>query len=110
MAAVVRAPARARGHAELPVAVVAVGGDAAGGLALHAGVLGVEDEVDDTGERVGAVRGRYAAVDDVDAADELLRQFGDIDHTGDDAADGALAVEQHQRAVGAETAQVDAVD
>ena len=58
----------------------------------------VGDEVDDTADRIGAVRGRCAARHDVHPLDQQLRELADVGNTGHVRADHALAVEQRQRA------------
>ena len=76
---------------------------------LHALQTGLGDDVDHAGDRVRAVDGRRAVLEHLDALDH-----GDRDHVQVDGAvgagtavDDAAAVEQHQGAVDAQTAQID---
>ena len=77
--------------------------------ALDPADLVFEDEVGHAGHGVGAVGGRGAAGDHLEAVDQQGR-----DHVGVDAVAGvvrhhAAAIDQHQGAVGAEAAQVGVV-
>src|SRR3546814_12206937 len=89
---------------------VAIGGDAIFGRSLDPRLFLVEDEVDDTRHGVGAIGGRRAAGDDLDALDQPLRKSVHVDEPGHRRSDRTLAVEQHERARGAERAQVERVD
>jgi hypothetical protein len=93
------------GDAELVAIAVAVGGDAGVGFDLQAGELLVDDEVHDAGHGVRAVDRRGAARDDVDARDQHLRDRVDVDGAVGVGRRQAMAVHQHQRALGAEAAQ-----
>src|SRR4029077_7868762 len=73
----------------------------------------LEDEIDDAGDCFGAVHRRRTAGDDIDALDEVGRNHIDVDHacgTGRVARDEASTIDEHQRPVVAEVAQVDRVD
>src|SRR5690606_34398233 len=73
---------------------------------LHAVVVGAGDDVDHARHRVGAVHGGRAVLQHLDALDHRRRNGGDVLHAcGGDTE--ALAVDQHQGALGAEVAQVD---
>src|SRR5690606_40880276 len=98
--------ARAAGNAREEVVVVTARAHAALHAAFYAFVLGVENEVDDAGDRVGAVSGRSAAGDDLGAPHERLRQNVDVDRAAARRRHDAPAVEQHQRADGADAAQI----
>ena len=106
----------ARGERDFVILVVAVGGDATLNVAFDAGVFFVEDEVHDTGEGVGAVRGRSAAGDDVNARNKARRHGIHVDgavvvvEARKGRADDALAVDQHQCAGRIDAAQVEVVD
>jgi len=70
------------------------------------------DDVDNTGNRIGAVDGRGAIGQNLDAVDDHQRDLTQVDEViGAAQADGIdrqpLAVHQHQGAAIAETAQVD---
>ena len=73
----------------------------------------LEDEVDDARDRVRTVDGRIAARDDVDPFDQVRRDGVRIDR---DAvvehvrADMAAAVDQHERALRVEAAQIEQVE
>ena len=79
----------------------AVIGTQLGALEIPAG-----DDVDDAGDGIGAVDRRRAILQDFDPFDQGQRNRGKI-HRAVQPADPALAVHQHQRAVGTEAAQVD---
>jgi hypothetical protein len=93
--------------------VVAISGHAAFDFTLHAGELMVEHEVHDTRQGVRAIGRRGAAGDDVDAADEAVRERIDVGRAVgavDRGVDDALAVEQDQGTARTQTAQVELVD
>ena len=70
--------------------------------------LRVEDEVDDTGDRVGAVDGGRAAGQHFDALDDRRRDTVDVgDGEARIARHEAMAVDQDKRPDGAEAAKVD---
>ena len=112
--------------AELPaiVAVDVLGEAVTGGIGarlrgdIAAGRV-LEDDVDDAGNRVRAVLCRGAVAQHLDARDRRRRDQADVDRgsaaewagIGEDVGGGvaALAVDQHQRLVGAEAAQVDGI-
>ena len=64
-------------------------------------------EVHDAGYGIGPVDRRRAAGDDFDAFYQCLRQVVEIDRRADPRGCQPPAVKHHQRAPGAETAQVD---
>ena len=77
---------------------------------LHALVFVVQDEVDDTAHRVGAVGRRGAAGENLHALDQFCRDEVQVD--GRRSARGAARlhappVDQHDRALRTESAQVD---
>ncbi len=67
----------------------------------------LEDEVDDAGDGVRTVHGRGAAGDDVDAVDQAGRDRADVDHAGGRGGRDALAVDQDQGALRAETTKIE---
>ena len=77
----------------------------------HAFEVLLVDDVHDTGDGVGTVDGRSAARQHVDALDELRRD-GVVVHRGRARQTGheAAAVNQRQRAIDAEIAQIDRRD
>ncbi|MNV36515.1 hypothetical protein D3C71_1279960 [compost metagenome] len=89
-----------------------------GGAGTHIdadAVIGfLEDDVDHTGDCVGAIHRRGTASQHFDPVDQRTRDVGQVDHV-DRAFVGqriirlAATVDQHQRAVGAEATQVDGV-
>ena len=95
----------APGGAELPLLAVAVVRHAEVSLHRQPGEVLVEHEVDHAGHGVGTVSRRGAAGDDVDAADQHLRQRVDVDGAVLVRSGQAVPVEQHQGALCAEVAQ-----
>ena len=95
------------GDRHLAVEAVAALGHTGAGAELQALELTVEHKVDHTADRVSAVLGRGATGDDVDILDEALGQHADVDRTAAVILHHARAVEQHQRALSAQAAQVD---
>ena len=95
------------GDRHLAVEAVAALGHTGAGAELQALELAIEHEVDHTADRVSAVLGRGTAGDDVDILDEALGQHADVDRTAAVILHHARAIEQHQRALGAQAAQVD---
>src|SRR5690606_22045567 len=69
--------------------------------------VGIEHEVDDARHRVGAVHGGGATGQHVDALDQSGGDLVEVTGLGADAARRqAVAVDQHQGAVGAQAAKV----
>ena len=93
----------AAGNAVALDEIVTIGGQAGLSVDLQAFKLLVHDEVDDTGDGVRPVNRRGTAGDDIDAADQHLRDLVDV------VDRQTLAVEQHQRALSADRAQVQTV-
>src|SRR5690606_36426319 len=81
--------------------------EAVGGVDLDAFEVVLQDEVDHAGDGVSAVHGRGAAGDGVDALDQGQRDGVGVDHAFEVERHHAAAVDQHQRTVGAQAAQVD---
>jgi len=107
-------------RAARPVVIVLVGifevdGNVAGaalGAELDAFVVILEDEVDDAGDRVRTVDRRIAAGDDVDPLDEVSRDGVHVRRVGVEqhvARNVAAAVDENQRALRAEAAQIEQV-
>jgi hypothetical protein len=108
-------------HREAEVAARAVGRALAvvvfpgGRLDVAARGVALEDDVDHAGDRVGAVLRRGAILQDLDPLDDFRRDQvearrggaaeGAVDHLEDRVAVAALAVDHHQRVIGAEAAQ-----
>ena len=109
--AVVGAEAGAGGDGAQISRVVALLGDPVLAPELDAVEAVLEDEVDDAGDGLRAVDGRCAAGHDLDAVDEVGRDVVEVDRrrTGQ-TRDEAAAVNEHERAVRAEVAQVDRRD
>jgi hypothetical protein len=72
---------------------------------LAAVVVMARDDVDDAGDRIGTVDRRCAVEQHLDAVDHRDRNRTQVDRAAD-IGDEALAIEQHQGAVGAKAAQV----
>lgn len=101
---------------QLHALVVATAALRAAGLQaeVHPLVLLLEDDVDDAGDRVRTVNRRGAAAEDLDAVDHHARHVGEVDRVDravvrDRVVGDAMAVDQHQRVVGTESAQADHV-
>ena len=73
---------------------------------LHAIEVAPGDQVDDAGDRIRAVQRRRAVLQYLDALDHCRRYLRNVLQAAGGNAQ-PLAVDQHQRAVGAEVAQVD---
>ena len=82
---------------------------------LHADVESfvflLQHDVDDAGDRIGAVHGRGAAAEDLDAIDHHARDVGEVDRVdravvSDRIVGDAMAVDEHQGVVRPESAQV----
>ncbi len=86
---------------------VAVRGDPALHTALQPGVLGVENEVDDAGDRVRPVGCGGAAGDDFGALQQGLGHDVDVDGAVVRGGHHAAAIEQHQCTVLTEIAHVE---
>ena len=69
------------------------------------------DDVDDAGDRVRAVERRRARLEHLDAADHDVGDRVEVDRGGNAAGRGAVdvaqAIDEHERALGTEVAQVD---
>ncbi len=89
------------------IAVTFVRGHATVDVRLEAFKAGVEDEVRDARDRVGAVGRRGTAGHDTDIRNEALWQQVDIGIARDIGWHHAPTIEQHEVAVGAEVAQVE---
>ena len=87
------------------LAVVAVG-DAGLRVNVEAFEVVLQNEVHDAGDGVGAVDGRRAARDDLDALDHRFREQVDVDSAEPIRRHHPAAVEQHERALRAQAAQV----
>ena len=81
--------------------------DAVESADLEALEIILHHEVDDTGHRVRTIDRRCTAGHDLDARHQRGRDQVQVDHAVLRRADDAAAVLQHQRAHGAQTAQVD---
>jgi hypothetical protein len=95
------------------VAGVAHLADAGLAAHLHALVILLQYEVDRTRDRVRAVDRRAAAGDQIDALDQVGRERVHVGRDGvaqQIAADVAAAVDEDQRALRAETAQIEQVE
>ncbi len=109
----VAAPARKRHptrDAGRIVETVAFLGDAAVGFDLQPLIFVVEDEVDHPRDRIRAISRRGAAGHYLDARDQGLRNGVDVDQPGDRRTYRAPAVDQDQRAFGAQISKVEGVD
>ena len=96
----------AAGDRDLVVEAIATLGDTGAGAGLEALKLAVENEVDHAAHSVSAVLCRGTAGDDVDVLDEALGQHTDVDSAAAVIRHDTGTVEQHQRALAAQTTQV----
>ena len=93
-------------RAEIVAHGVGIGGNAGVDVGLEAGEFLVEDEVDHAGHRVGAIDGGSAAGDHIHPRNQHLRNGVDVHRAVVVRRREAVAVHQHQGALGAEIAQV----
>ena len=114
------APIGVQRHAEIgrtqPLAAIAGGILTAGELDIATLRASLQDDVDDAGNRVGAILGRGAVAQDLDVVDRRQRDGIEVhglrtatDHAvveQDRAGVPALAVDQHQHLVGRQAAQL----
>ena len=81
------------------------------GRGLDPGLAALGDDVDDPGDRVGAVNGRGAVLEDLDPLDRAFRNRVEIGRAGDSARRGAehvaKAIDQDEDAARAEVAKID---
>ena len=107
------AAAAEQGHATRDARIVAhgvgIGGNAGIEIGLQTLELLVQDEVDHARHGVGAIDGRSAAGDDIHPLDQHLRQGVDVHCAIVVRRGDAMAVQQHEGALGAEIAQVQRV-
>ena len=97
---------------EILFAAKAFFGNAALGAELETVIVAAQDEVDDARDRVRTVNRRVAARDDVDAFDQVVRDGIDVGRHGivqNVGGNVAAAVDQDQRALGAEAAKIEQV-
>src|SRR4051812_32201854 len=96
-------------HSHFILPRIAVAGNAALYGSFDACERRVQHEVDHARERIGAVDGRSAAGDDIDALDERIREQIDIRRTVGELRYEPASFKKHQRAVNAQAAQVKAI-
>ena len=104
----------ATNHLRALVVATALLGAAGPHVHVHTLKAVLEDDVDHTGDGVGAIHRRRTGRQDLDALDQRTGNVGQVDHVhralvGQRVVGLAAAVDQHQRAVRAQPAQVDGV-
>jgi hypothetical protein len=99
------APAADDGVAEDVAAAIL--GDVGSGVGHQAPEVALRDEVDHTADRVGAIDGRGAVLEDLDALDGREGNGVEVDHASVEAVRGdAAAIEQDKGGIGALAAEV----
>ena len=101
------AQSEAAGQRKLILRPIMLAADAGRGVAFEPGEIVLKDEVDHAGDRVGTVDRRCAAGDHLDPPDQRCRDHVEIDDAVGVVRHEALAIDQHQRAHGAQITQVD---
>ena len=97
-------------YRDSPVGIIAIGSDTAGEFSLDAGIVLVEHEVHDAGQRVGAIDGRGAPGHHVDPRDQFLWEIVDVHDTRNRRWHRALTVEQNQSSRGAQVSTIQGND
>ena len=97
----------AGGHVRTEVVAVTLFGDLVRHGHVDAGEILLRDEVDDAGDGVRTIGGHGRTGQRVNAADQGERDVVEIDAALKVGRDDALAIEQHDVAVGTEAAKID---